>query len=171
MTTRDRLLDAFQTIVLEGGDRAATLDAVATRAEVSKGGLIYHFPTREALIAGFVERAGRWWDREIEEALAQGRSVAEFLLSPVSDAETDTARALLALSPTDLEQERTRRTLQRLLDGWSERLRADCDDPVQAELIRLVRFGLLLDALTGRVPDPQLLASVRARLLDDVGGA
>ena len=33
------------------GERSATLDTVAKRAGVSKGGLLYHFPNKEALIA------------------------------------------------------------------------------------------------------------------------
>lgn len=167
MTTRARLLDAFQAILLERGDRAATLDAVAVEAGVSKGGLIYHFPSRDALIAGFIERAGEWWDNELENALEQGRSVADFFLSPVADSEADIARALLVLPAADLGQEHTNRTLRSLLLRWSERLRAEAaEDPVRAELIRLVGGGLLMDALTGHTLEPELLAAVRARLLD-----
>ena len=131
---------------------------------------MYHFPSRDALIAGFIERAGEWWDSELEDALAQGRSVADFFLSPVAEAEADIARALLALPVADLTQERTNRTLQTLLSRWSRRLQAEvAGDPVRAELIRLVGGGLLMDALTGRRSEPELLAAVRARLLDGPG--
>src|SRR5690606_13182471 len=41
---RAKVLDAFVSILLEHGERAATLDAVAAAAGVSKGGLLYHFP-------------------------------------------------------------------------------------------------------------------------------
>ena len=33
-----------------------TLDAVAQRAEVSKGGLLYHFPSKEALLQAMLAR-------------------------------------------------------------------------------------------------------------------
>jgi len=56
MSARDRILDTLEAILISEGERAATLDAVAARAEVSKGGLLYHFPNREALITGLLER-------------------------------------------------------------------------------------------------------------------
>jgi AcrR family transcriptional regulator len=50
------MLDAAEAIVLESGARHMTLDAVAARACVSKGGLLYHFPTKEALLSAMLER-------------------------------------------------------------------------------------------------------------------
>ncbi|BAS14019.1 hypothetical protein AHiyo8_23220 [Arthrobacter sp. Hiyo8] len=53
---RDAVLDAFEALLIEVGERAATLDAVAKRAGVSKGGLLYHFPNKEAMISSLLER-------------------------------------------------------------------------------------------------------------------
>src|SRR3546814_11634756 len=52
----ERVLDAFEKILAEGGERAATMDATARKAGVSKGGLLYHFASKEALEAGLIER-------------------------------------------------------------------------------------------------------------------
>jgi AcrR family transcriptional regulator len=41
---RDRILDAAERVILESGGRNFTLDAVAERAGISKGGLVYSFP-------------------------------------------------------------------------------------------------------------------------------
>ena len=57
MSARERILDTFESILNTDGERAATLDAVAAKAGVSKGGLLYHFPNREALITGLAEVA------------------------------------------------------------------------------------------------------------------
>lgn len=54
--TRDRLLDAAETVVAERGVSALSLDAVAGEAGVSKGGLLHHFRSKEALLAALVER-------------------------------------------------------------------------------------------------------------------
>lgn len=54
--TRDRLLDAAETVVAARGVSALSLDAVAAEAGVSKGGLLHHFRSKEALLAGLVER-------------------------------------------------------------------------------------------------------------------
>jgi len=56
VAVRDRILDAAEQIVTADGARKLTLDAVAQVAGVSKGGLLYHFPAKEALLAGMIER-------------------------------------------------------------------------------------------------------------------
>ncbi|WP_033323864.1 TetR/AcrR family transcriptional regulator [Actinomadura atramentaria] len=50
------LLDAAESLLSEQGTQALTLAAVADRAGVSKGGLLYHFPTKEALVQALVSR-------------------------------------------------------------------------------------------------------------------
>jgi AcrR family transcriptional regulator len=52
----DRILDAAEQLVGDEGVRNLTLDAVAHLAGVSKGGLLYHFPSKDALLAGMIER-------------------------------------------------------------------------------------------------------------------
>ena len=53
---RDRILDAAEQQVASLGARNLTLDAVAHAAGVSKGGLLYHFPSKDALLAAMIER-------------------------------------------------------------------------------------------------------------------
>jgi AcrR family transcriptional regulator len=53
---RTRVLDAAESIVLARGVPALTLDAAAKLAGVSKGGLLYHFATKQALLRGLVDR-------------------------------------------------------------------------------------------------------------------
>ena len=55
-SARDRVLDAYETLLIEAGPGAATLDAVAAAARVSKGGLLYHFASKDALAAGLLAR-------------------------------------------------------------------------------------------------------------------
>lgn len=55
-SARDRILDAASDIVCEVGARRLTLDAVAERAALSKGGVLYHFRSKDALLRGMIER-------------------------------------------------------------------------------------------------------------------
>jgi AcrR family transcriptional regulator len=55
-SARDAILDAAEAVVVDGGAPALTLDSAARRAGVSKGGVLYHFPTKESLLRGMVER-------------------------------------------------------------------------------------------------------------------
>jgi AcrR family transcriptional regulator len=53
---REKLLDAYAELLRDEGERAATLEAVAAKAGVSKGGLLYHFRTKEALAEALSEQ-------------------------------------------------------------------------------------------------------------------
>jgi AcrR family transcriptional regulator len=64
-------LDAAEAVVVEEGAGRLTLDAVAARAGVSKGGLLYNFSTKEALLEAMI---GRLCQRfEEAHALTQAR--------------------------------------------------------------------------------------------------
>src|SRR3954452_10729508 len=66
--TKDRLLDGAGVVVRRDGAQALTLDAVAEEAEVSKGGLLYHFKSKRDLVEGMIERWLTDFEREIGEA-------------------------------------------------------------------------------------------------------
>jgi len=55
-SSRTALLDAAQQMMTEGSVNGMTLDGVAAMAGVTKGGLIYHFKTKEALLHALVDR-------------------------------------------------------------------------------------------------------------------
>ena len=52
----EHILDTYVDLLIRSGERAATLDAVATAAKVSKGGLLYHFSSKKALLEALAER-------------------------------------------------------------------------------------------------------------------
>lgn len=52
---RQRILEAANAVAERAGAAILTLEAVAAEAGVSKGGLLYHFASKEALLAGVVE--------------------------------------------------------------------------------------------------------------------
>ena len=54
--TRDQILDAAQRVAADRGAGHVTLDAVARESGLSKGGVLYHFPNKDALINGMLER-------------------------------------------------------------------------------------------------------------------
>lgn len=55
-TARESILDAAEAIVSDKGAAFMTMDAVSAKAGVSKGGLMYHFPTQEALLQALLQR-------------------------------------------------------------------------------------------------------------------
>ncbi|HEY6643707.1 TetR/AcrR family transcriptional regulator [Povalibacter sp.] len=53
---RERVIEAAERVVAEVGAARLTLDAVAQSAGVSKGGLLYHFPSKESLLVALAHR-------------------------------------------------------------------------------------------------------------------
>ncbi|WP_083875699.1 TetR/AcrR family transcriptional regulator [Caenispirillum salinarum] len=53
---RERVLDAAERVVSRDGAAHLTLDAVVAEAGVSKGGMLYHFRSKEALLQGLLAR-------------------------------------------------------------------------------------------------------------------
>ncbi|HYL03040.1 MAG TPA: TetR/AcrR family transcriptional regulator [Steroidobacteraceae bacterium] len=69
-SARERLLDAAERVVVEAGATHLTLDAVAKSAGISKGGLLYHFPSKESLLEGMMARHFREVDARVAARLA-----------------------------------------------------------------------------------------------------
>jgi AcrR family transcriptional regulator len=67
---REAVLDAAVALVEESGAGALTLDAVAARAGVSKGGLLHHFKSKEALLLGMIARVEATFEKELSDAAA-----------------------------------------------------------------------------------------------------
>ena len=65
---RDRILAAAEKVVGDVGAAHMTLDLVAQVAGVSKGGLLYHFPSKEALLGALAKRYVEALEEGIEAA-------------------------------------------------------------------------------------------------------
>ena len=70
-SVRDRILAAAIAIAKKSGAGRLSLDAIARRAGVSKGGLLYHFPKKDALMRALVEHHLSGIDTATREAESQ----------------------------------------------------------------------------------------------------
>lgn len=147
MSARDALLDAYQAILRETGERSTTLTAVAARAGVSKGGLLYHFGSKEALAEGLIARL----DALLEEDLAQMQAAADgpsrhYVRSSVwTGGPLDTAFVAVA----QLAQEShagAQQTMLRARRQWLELILAEVGEEATAHAILLLGDGLYFDA-------------------------
>jgi AcrR family transcriptional regulator len=106
---RDEILDAAADLVRERGAVHLTLDAVSAKAKVSKGGLLYHFQTKEALLQAMVARLEATLTRAREGELAKlGETPARTLKAHILSMEAlrrkqikPIAAALLAAGSND----------------------------------------------------------------------
>jgi AcrR family transcriptional regulator len=168
---RDRLLNAAEQVVSRDGVRKLTLEAVASQAGVSKGGLLYHFPSKSALVTAIVERLANRCDSEQTEALAadsqeKGAFTRAYLRARAKapDPQKEPIHtALLAAAGTNpryLDPFRER------IVEWQARLEADGIDPATASVVRLAIDGLgLCRLLDLPVPEGDLRQRVMDKLL------
>jgi AcrR family transcriptional regulator len=170
-TTRTDLLDAAYRVLLRDGPGSLTLDAVVRETGRSKGGVLYHFPTKDALIAGMVGLVLDRFDADVEQAWAAAgddgpggwlRAYVAASVKPDPDAPAVGAGllAVVAANPglLDLVREHTAR--------WQARIEADGVDPVAATIVRLAVDSLSMEDLFGiTVLTPERRAGVLAAVV------
>lgn len=71
---RARLLECAARLIVDHGLPALTLENVAREAGVSKGGLLHHYPGKNALIDGLFDEVVEWFDSQVEDALEPGET-------------------------------------------------------------------------------------------------
>lgn len=69
VSKRTEILDAAYRVVADGGVAAVTFDSVAEESSVTRGGILYHFPTKDELLIALHEHLAARWDRQLEDAL------------------------------------------------------------------------------------------------------
>jgi AcrR family transcriptional regulator len=156
--TRDRLLQATSHIIQTQGIERLTLDAVAKEAKVSKGGLLYHFATKEAPIAGVIQSLMDEFDADIERELELDRSPespgswlrayvkATFNGKPLPTKLISSLVLVASCNPELLQ------LVQGKFDGWQQKILANGLDPVRASLVRLATDGFGDAELFGYMP-------------------
>lgn len=163
-TTRDRLIDAFETLLVTAGSRAATLDAVAAEAEVSKGGLLYHFHSKDELVEGMLTRLREQGEADVAKMRTAKKGPVEFYLATSVNTGSDFDRALVAAGRIAQENDsRASAALADLREGWFTVLREHLGDESLARTIQLIGDGLYFDDTTG-LTEKNALKHVRAVL-------
>ena len=161
--TKKKLLDAAAQVVKDKGASQLTLDAVAKQAKVSKGGLLYHYPNKAALLAAMVTHLNDSFEQAIADRVAKGNTgwleaYVAMSFDPQHSQMAESAGMLAAVA-NDLS----------LLDPLGERyqvLQSQLEtgdlDPDLATIVRLAADGLWFTELFGISP---LTAERRSQVL------
>ncbi len=67
-SNRERILDAAVRLVDVGGMTAITYEAVAAESGLTRGGLLYHFPSREELLLAIQQHMATRWEQAMTES-------------------------------------------------------------------------------------------------------
>jgi AcrR family transcriptional regulator len=163
-SSREAILDAAEQLAGEVGANHLTLEAVAARAGVSKGGLLYNFPSKNALLRGMVERfvtrvREGGLDGTTASAIVQ-RLIANRLATRKPDKENKSVSMIAAVAEEPELLDPIREYHREL---WSK-LKAN-PDREQALIAWLAIEGLLFMELLGTSP---LSGQDRVRLVAEV---
>lgn len=155
---KNAILMAVSEIVREEGVASLTLEAVAKRAGISKGGLLYHYPSKDALIKGMVKEWTGLYFESIEslvnnDSKEKGKWIRAYVNTSFSDLENDHYKhlnaaltAALFINP-DLLNEFNEKN-----DLLYANMLGDGIDPLQITLARLLVDGLWFAEIYGISP-------------------
>lgn len=168
--TRSALLQAAGQLVRERGI-SATLDDVARRAGVSKGGLLYHFGSKQELLLAMAHEWLEHFRTAVLDAVdpeddAPGRLVRAYVRTSIDDAldaaATRDALVVIAhLSTVEAVTELARADALR----WQEDLRADGLPEDVLLLVLAAADGVSAQPVWGMEPAPEELERLGEQLL------
>ena len=147
-SNRARLLDAYEELLVSGVGATVTLDAVAAAAGVSKGGLLYHFPSREALVDGLVARLDALLDDDVARMTSAADGVVDYFIRTSSrsalpeDDPLDRCITAVAGLGASGRWPQAVAALTAMQDRWYRVVLDEVGDPAVASLVCLVSDGL-----------------------------
>ncbi len=162
-STRSRILAAADALARSDGPGHLSLDAVAQRAGVSKGGLLYHFPSKTKLLEALVEEFLSNFDGMLRARETDARkdvlisAYVEFFLNErrLGDPPPSGLLAALAEDPELLAP------VRRYERDFLDRIRANASDPALATLAFLAVHGIrAMELLNVKVVDEEEVAEV-----------
>lgn len=163
--SREHILDTYVDLLIRSGERAATLDAVATAAKVSKGGLLYHFSSKKALLEALAERTLALAEEDFAamKQAPEGASGAYYINSSTPD-NSPFDRSLIALSRlAQSNNELAQQAMSRVQDGWHALVLAEIGDEQIARAVLLLGDGMYYNAaFGGDSANPQRAAAITA---------
>lgn len=160
---REEILQAAGAVLVEWGVEKLTLDAVAERAGVSKGGLLYHFRSKDALLLAMVERLMALSDASIEAELERGgesegtpgRYLRAYVRSCISEDgslsedDQETMAVGIVLLGAVTRQPRLLQAMSALDKRWQQRIDNDGLDRNVALVLRTAADGFWMSMLLG----------------------
>jgi AcrR family transcriptional regulator len=149
-SAQNRILDAAEDLICTRGIAGFTLDAVAQAAGVSKGGLLYHFNSKDSLISGLQRRMASRIAASVQEAEGRSEPILQAFVRQLRQDYERGGQSFAALLLAR-EQEKPCEELQTLMACLSQRSSVDGDS--RPTLLLLATLGLILSSLA-RLPCP-----------------
>ena len=163
--TRDRILDAFAHLLIDQGERAATLEAVAVAAGLSKGGLLYHFGSKDALVEGLLARLDALVADDVEQIRAASAGAVDYLIRTSMSEGTVLDQSIgAAVRLAQGAHPLANAALAATRRQWLSVIEEAVGDPDVAEVIMLVSDGLYYESTLASPGQPAVDDTSTTRL-------
>lgn len=132
-TTHDSksdILRAALALIRRSGASSLTIEAVAVEAGFSKGGVLYNFPTKDALITGMVEFLAGQFAAEVAAARERNLTCGSPTLAAMVDVSEGWLREHRDVAQAILATKADRPNLSKPFLGVKERLKAAIENEV-----------------------------------------
>ena len=169
---RAAIIEAACQVVLAEGAEGLTLEAAARQAGVSKGGLLYHFPNKEALIMGMIEQLCLAFETALDRELAAdtgpvaGRWLRAYVRASLSDEGVEQAQVSAALLAAVSSDPTLLGPLRASFARWQASAEAAGIDPALASIVRFAVDGIwFAELLSLAPPSPALRLQIIEALI------
>jgi AcrR family transcriptional regulator len=146
---RSELLTAAIAVIRRDGAQALTLDAVAAEAGVSKGGILYHFGSKRALIDALVSS---WLDDFGSKLSADDFAASYVRACDLSAAGPEVSASEFGMLAALIEDPEVLRAARERYEEWMGRMLGGALEREDAWLVRLAADGLWYSDLLGIAP-------------------
>lgn len=159
---RSRALAAFVDLVIHHGERAATLAAVASAAGISKGGLLYHFNSKDALVTAVLDRLEELTTEDVAAMRADPDGATAHILATSSAFNSEFEPVYIAtVNLAQAGYGQARAALKAADEAWLAAVQDEVDDPAIARAIVLLSDGIYAHAAIHGGPTGHDIAELR----------
>ncbi|MCK1796437.1 TetR/AcrR family transcriptional regulator [Streptomyces sp. XM4193] len=167
---RTQILEAAARVVEREGIKSVTFDSVASEAGLTKGGLLYHFASRNDLVQAIHQHLADQWESSLAAAAgkpAAEATAAERLTAYIRVATQSATRAELLFMLEGSTTDEHAAPGNAVIERWAPPPAPTTDDPATLDrfVARLAADGLwLYESLTAESLDPDLRQAVAQRI-------
>lgn len=165
--SKTRLLDAAATIVAREGAAHLTIDRVALEAGLSKGGVLYHYPSKRALLEGMLQKLMLEMEVRTEKFRQSGTCSELGAWIQAEQQQTGTEQATpLALLANAAEDPTLLDPARLMISDVFAKVATESDDPDHARILLLAVEGIRFMTMLKLLPfDPAVQQRLHARML------
>ena len=160
---RRKIIDAAHQVLRDGGYfKNFTIDKVAEISGVSKGGVLHHFPTKDALVSAATHDVNEQFINQLDKEMdasdgpragSMTRSYVNLLMDPTSSQKVFELSPLLLSYINDTQDA----DQPKQFEYWQARTEADGVDVLTATIVRLAADGLAYNETIDNKPIPATL--------------